>query len=109
MVVGSGGNSYGYKQGSFGSLKPDTYKGIKIKGIYSTEQPGYGDEITWDHITSSIIFECDDMSKSKLPNPLIMKINGIRSKFYRGWDSCKYIDRGAITGKKGTYTIEFLN
>lgn len=94
---------YGYISGYLGSLKPDTYRGIKITSFYSGNFL-YGK-------SARLYFEKTD----NIPDTLKIKINGIVYDFVKTTSTqtgklqiyWKY--SGAIFEKDKAYTIEFLN
>ena len=94
---------YGYISGYLGSLKPDTYRGIKITSFYS------GDFLYGK--SARLYFEKTD----NIPDTLKIKISGIVYDFVKTTSTqtgklqiyWKY--SGAIFEKDKAYTIEFLN
>ena len=94
MVAGRHNFVRGYKPGSYGSLNPDTYKGIKITKFISD---GFSSRKTY------LYFE----STNNVPNPLKIKINDTVYNFTKDGDRCIY--NGDVFTSGSTYTIEFLN
>lgn len=82
----------------YGSLKPDTYKGIKIQSFFS--------KILGDKLTT-IVFE----SSSNIPDTLKVKINGTVFDFIKTTNgtSIFWKKRGKTFSNGQTYEIEFLN
>ena len=95
LVVGYGNN--------YGSLTPNTYKGIKIKNFKT--------------LTIGTLTNIEFESINGIPDPLKIKINGIVYNFEKntttdedtGEISITWRYKGKIFEKDKTYTIEFLN
>ena len=98
MVAGSYKNhniERGYSSGSYGSLKPDTYKDIKITKFFSFGFLGS----SW----TKIYFQ----TTNNISNTLKIKINDTIYDFVK--DGGNWIYNGVILSGGKTYTIEFLN
>lgn len=101
LVAGRYSANDGYsKFYGYGSLKPDTYKGIKIKS-FSSFYPNTS------RTSTSISFE----SLSNIPDTLKIKINGTVYDFVKTTEDSVIFWRckGKIFRNGQTYTIEFLN
>ena len=98
MAAGSYKNNNierGYSSGSYGSLKPDAYKGIKITKFFSFSFFGSKETRIYFQTTNNI------------PNPLKIKINDTIYNFKKDGDN--WICNEFIFSGGKTYTIEFLN
>ena len=97
MVAGSynSGIHRGYSSGSYGSLNPDTYKGIKIIKFDSQKY------------ISSKKTELYFQTTNTIPSTLKIKINDTVYNFTKNGDSWTYY--GLIFSSGLTYTIDFLN
>ena len=102
MVAGGNFLIYGYSP-SFGSLTPDTYKGIKITK-FTTLTLGSNSTIVFEKIKG-------------IPETIKIKINGTTYDFVKttstdedtGEVSIYWKCKAKIFEKDKTYTIEFLN
>ena len=86
--------NHGYGDGSYGSLTPNTYRGVKITKFYTYSFLG-----KW----TRLYFE----STNNIPNTLKIKINNTVYDFVKEDNYWK--NSAAIFSSGKTYTIEFLN
>ena len=103
LVAGRHSANYGYSKSlGYGSLKPDTYKGIKIQR-FSSFSSNFSDK----QKSTSIAFE----SLSNIPDTLKIKINGTVYDFVKTTSDTSIFWKfnGRIFHNGETYTIEFLN
>lgn len=95
LVAGTRKNfNHGYGDGSYGSLTPNTYRGVKITKFYTYSFLG-----KW----TRLYFE----STNNIPNTLKIKINDTVYDFVKEDNYWK--NSAAIFSSGKTYTIEFLN
>ena len=98
MVAGSYKNNHierGYSSGSYGSLNPDTYKGIKITKFFTFSFFGSKETRIYFQTTNNI------------PNAFKIKVNDTVHSFTK--DGSNWICNEVIFSDGKTYTIEFLN